>query len=176
MGADRWVNFETKEERARVRAYLRSLEGSFLSHASNGKEAALWIETFDRGYSKEEGEKPCFGLLLAYSFGTDQSDELAVLVSRELARRFRVVQIGSSCIGWYLDKDWQSDRPKGPVASYGTFPSWVEWVKVWNPEWSYYVRLDDSGGALVFLQSLEKFVVELFEKLDQAALDNQEST
>ncbi len=130
-------------------------------HASNGKE-----------------DRPCFALLLGYSFGTDLSDDLAALVSRELARRFRVTRIGADSVGWYPDKDWASKNLQNPTSRYGSFPSWVEWVKAWKPEWSYNVHPDDRGEALVFLRDLEKFVIELFESLDRAAVDEhkKEST
>lgn len=168
MGADRWVDLGTEEERARVMAYLRSLEGSTFRHSSKEKEAAVWVDPLNETYCEEEVQKPCFALSLGFSFGTDQSDDLAMLVTRELARRFSVVCIGSSTVGWYLDKDWDSDSPRRHTSRYGTFPSWVEWVKAWKPEWSCYARLDDSGEASAFAQSLDKFVTERFEDLDRA--------
>ena len=161
MGGARWVDFGSEDERLRVLTYLHDRALTYESRSQ------VWIEPIHRDYFLEDGEPVPFAVQIEYSFGSDQPGDLAILVIRELARRFNVVRIGSDAIGWYDDKDWSSDHPKGPVARYDAFPSWVEWAKVWRPDWSgYKTDYDDPNDAVDFARFLEQFVVEVFQNLD----------
>jgi hypothetical protein len=169
MGAERWVNFTSEEERAKAMDFLSCLGGDTFIRYSHEEEAAeVWVEPLDNAFSSEEEVlQPCFGLQLGYSFGGRQSSDLAMCVIRELARRFSISRIGADSVGWYAESAWLSEDPKGAPARYGAFTSWVEWVRVWKPEWSFEVRSDDSGEALPFAKNLEKFVVDHFADLDR---------
>lgn len=160
MGAERWIDFGTAEERDRVVAYLRGLWMSDITVQDGESVAQVWVDPLD--------DEPCFAVRLGYSFGGVQSEDLAILVCRELARRFNVTRIGTDSIGWYRDSVWESTDPDGPTTKYGDLGSWVEWAKAWKPEWSFEVRRFVGGRKpLAFAQSLERSVVDLFKSLDK---------
>ena len=171
MGAERWIDFGAEDERVRVIAYLGDLWKTDISHCDGKSVARVWIDPLDIGYSDGMGESPCFGVQIGYSFGGNQSSDLAMLVCRELARRFNATRIGADSVGWYDDSGWVSSDPGYPTDRYGSFASWAEWAKAWKPEWSSDVHRSEDEDALAFAQSLEKFVVGLFKSLDAHARD-----
>jgi hypothetical protein len=149
MGAERWIRFASREDLARAKAYLKD------DPVTLGGTSILvkWRPT---------------RLELSFGFGDRYTDDLAMFVSREIARRFPVVKIGADSIGWYADSDW---RPGGPaVIRYsGTWPSWAEWVKDYKPEWSHLIHYYDDDGHREAIQQIEASVLMHFVELDQRA-------
>jgi hypothetical protein len=124
-------------------------------------------------------------LELGYSFGGGAANcEVALLASREIAKRFAVTRIGSESTGWYREDQWSSTDPEGPVAHYGPLPNWVEWIKAYKREFSYAYKDADNPllRALQLLDSAfsDKTLASEFAKMDTgitdlfAGLDQQE--
>jgi hypothetical protein len=181
MGAERWIAFATKEERDRSLKFLATLgpeltvEGTIQGYEHG---AQVWILALDSGYDPDaepdDGEgTPCFGIEFGYSFGGDQSDDLAMLVVREMSKRFLLTRIGADSVGWYSDQDWQKDGPHTASHRYGPFTGWAEWSKVWVKEWSHRYRIakemgDEPHLSIVseWIDLMERTVLEEFARLD----------
>lgn len=149
MGFERWVDFRSVEERDRALSYLAYLKDEGVTHSlafgDIDMAAQVYIACLDEA-----------GIQLSYSIGTNQSSDLAMVMIRELAKRFDVTRIGADSVGWYEDE---------VPTRYGDFSSWVDWAKAWQPEWSLHRRYGEN--ALPFAQSLSDFGVDLFNKLDR---------
>jgi hypothetical protein len=156
MGAERWLDLGTKAKADRVRAYL--------GHAKTIGDEELRSGTFLAW--------KCGGsvLELGYSFGGND-ETFAMLVGREIAKRFPVRRIGADSVGWYRDDGWKSADPRGAPARYGPFVSWVDWLRAYDPiRFSHdpFVK-DDEPGARDEIRAIESRVVAIFQEFDARA-------
>jgi hypothetical protein len=176
MGAERWIAFATKKERDRALAFLAPLGADFTVRRTIRDEpygAQVWIRALDSGYDEQLGDgcAPCFGIEFGFSYGGDQSDDLAMLVVREMSKRFGLERIGSDSVGWYSDDGWRKDGALG--RRYGAFVSWVEWSKAWVKDWSYQYRGAQASGDPSrvadlgeWIEHMEAETLEAFARLD----------
>jgi hypothetical protein len=105
------------------------------------READAWLERV-REASLDEGEvnRPRYWvdwpnkrrLELGFNFGMRSFD--AMVIAREICKRWNIRKIGRNG-EYYEDDAWESSGSMSSTAWYGPHLSWVEWAKVWKPEW-----------------------------------------
>ena len=152
MSAEQWVQFKSPKELERVVKLLGDIVGGMIScgdvhvRVDRKSKTSLRISYQARFYRRE----------------------LALLVTRELSRRFAVTRIGADAVGWYPDKDWTRYEDE-LVHDYGQqYKSWPEWIRNWKPEFSKREFGRAMPRLLEQIQILDSQVVELFDNLEKA--------
>lgn len=141
MGAERWLMFE-KGETAKVKKFLK------------GRKCIL-LEEFDVAvFFNWVG--PRFEASFSFGWGRD---EFAMLVCREISKRFRVQKIGADSVGWYPDKEWIPTGEHSPRACYGSYSSWPEWLRSYDA-----LKFGHIPASLIGPKERE-----FFTRLDEAA-------
>lgn len=184
MGAERWVRFATADERDRALKFIAPLGENFVVEAkilTREYIAVVWIDVLESGYDSDasaDGDAvSCFGIEFGYSFGGDQSDELSMLLIRELVKRFKAIQIGADSVGWYSDSGWSDRGARSAFSRYGEHVTWVEWAKAWRADWSHTVmmaqksKLDEEYAreTMKWISIMETAVMTAFADLDKGA-------
>lgn len=152
MGAERWLLFASMKQANAARTYLAPLNGSV-----GNEEGDCWLEWVSP-----------LKLEVGYSFGPANS-ECAYAVCREIAKRFKLRRIGADSVGWYAESDWQSKHEQNAPARYGEHANWVEWVKVWKPEWSFILSMGDPFALREQIEAVDALVTAKFKELDEDA-------
>lgn len=150
MGGERWLLLKSVKEAERLRTYLSPLDGDIIVG-----DSGCWLEW----------TSPC-RLEVGYS-ASAYSTEIADIVSREICRRFGVTRIGAAAVGWYQDKDWLSDHPRGAPTRYGKYTNWVSWMKDYCAAFSVWWGRYPDDYLQDEWEALEQPVVEAFSKLDE---------
>lgn len=171
MGAERYIQFVDDAESLRVQRYLEPLAG-WIELKLLGPEDRMTGCHLDW---EKETDSDHDHLQVGYSFGADYGSEVAAFTLRELAKRFKVARIGHDSTGWWTDEVWTScvSDDRHPVATYGSYTSWVDWIKsyqaVWSPEIQTAKRLQLMSEPFVLpnILHIEKEVTRIFVELDQ---------
>jgi len=151
MGAERWIELASEKEANRLKAYLGDIEDVGVD--------GCWCWFQWGGPTRFE---------VGYSFGGSSRD-LAPIVCREIATRFAATRIGADSTEWYEDTDWEEDG--WARENYGSYDSWVAWIKDYRKEFSTIYRLfksrpEDLKRLDEDWEKMEEIVREFFEKLD----------
>ena len=120
MGAEFWLLMKSPPEAKRVMNTLSFLTGKL--QLADGPECEI-----TRPSPKQ--------ITLTHNYDWP-SRVLADIVAREIAKVFDVRKIGADSVGWFPDKSWLSDDPKGAKATYGNYKTWAAWLKDYKLEWA----------------------------------------
>jgi hypothetical protein len=150
MGAERWLQFSSVEEADKVRAYLPKPDMG----GTEFERPYFWIGKEGKFICWVKWESPTT-LWVSHPVDVDSS-ELALLVCRELAKRFVVVGFGSDAVGWYKDQD--------PCLKEHGYTTWIDWLT------RYDSTKDRPRVYRIFrpIKGIERFVVKYFKELDAA--------
>lgn len=171
MGAERYIQFTNNVESVRVLHYLEPLRGWIELKLVEPKD---YMTGCHLEWTTEENSDDPY-LAVGYSFGANYGAEVAAFTLRELTNRFSTRRIGADSTGWWTDEVWTScvSDDRHPVATYGSYTSWVDWIKsyqaVWSPEIQTAKRLQLMSEPFVLpnILHIEKEVTRIFVELDK---------
>lgn len=149
MGGSRMLYLSSHDEWERLKRFLRPLDGGLVA----GEQAGVWFLL-----SREQ--------VVEIHYQTRaQCAELAEIVAREIARRFKCGAVGADG-GWYPGTDWNSREKGSAWDHYGDYDSWVAWLKDYKLEFSHYYYDEEDREDWEILNTS---VINQFVRLDEAS-------